>query len=75
MTKKVTISFKDEHGNVTNAIKREDILEAENLHKIKSTDDQEKQGKALLMKLKGKFQVKVDSHLAEMCSSDKKEGF
>ena len=39
MTKKVIISFKDEHGNVTNAIKREDILEAENLHKIKSTDD------------------------------------
>jgi hypothetical protein len=56
MVKKTTMSFKDEHGNILHPIKKEDILINEEVHKLKSTDDQEKQGKALLQKLRSKFQ-------------------
>ena len=37
---------KDSQKNCS--IKKEDILDSDNKHKLKSTEDQEKQGKALL---------------------------
>jgi hypothetical protein len=49
---------KDSKKDVTltsSGIKKEDILDSDNKHKQKSTEDQEKQGKALLEKLRVKF--------------------